>query len=177
MAATEESVVSGYTRGQKIFHWLLAFLILFWLFVSGNIVASSEGEQKGMILMFHSGGAILILILTIFRYRLRLANLVAPAAGLRGWEKTWSVRVHLTLYVLVCLMVLTGILQGMFFEQDVRVFGLINITIGYNEGVTGAFNSVHRLIANLLKILIAVHVLAGLKHQFVDKQGVLRRMT
>ena len=166
-----------YTRGQKIFHWLLAFLILFWLFVSGNFVESAEGEQKGMILMFHSGGAILILLLTVFRYRLRRRNTVTPSAGLKAWEKTWSVRVHLGLYVLICLMVFTGLLQGMFFEQDVRVFGMINITVGYNESLMTPFHAAHEFIATLLKVLIALHVLAGLKHQFIDKEPVLQRMT
>lgn len=28
----------AYTRGQKVLHWLLAVLLLFWLFVSGELV-------------------------------------------------------------------------------------------------------------------------------------------
>ena len=44
-------MAESYTRSQKILHWLLAILVLFWLLVSGQIAASSEGEQKGMILM------------------------------------------------------------------------------------------------------------------------------
>ena len=74
-------------------------------------------------------------------------------------------------------MVLSGFLQGMFFEQDVRVFGLINITVDHNEGLMEIFHEIHEIAANLLKLLILVHVLAGLKHQFVDKQPVLKRMT
>jgi cytochrome b561 len=172
-----DTVAQSYNRGQKIFHWLLAVLILFWLFVSGPLVAGAEGADKGFIVMFHSGGGILILVLTFFRYRLRRQHPVAPAEGLKGWEKVWSVRAHLGLYLLICLMVLSGFLQGMFFEQDVRVFGLINITVGHNEGLAEIFHETHEIAATLLKLLILVHVLAGLKHQFVDKQPVLKRMT
>ncbi|MCB1672633.1 MAG: cytochrome b/b6 domain-containing protein [Gammaproteobacteria bacterium] len=168
--------VPSYTRGQKIFHWVLALLILFWLFVSGELVEEAEGAQKGLILGFHSGGAILILILTIFRYRLRRQHPVQPVAELKGWEKLWSVRVHLALYLLVVLMVFTGFMQGVFFEQPVRIFGLINITAGHNETLMEPFHEGHEIIATLLKLLIAVHVLAGLKHQFVDRQPVLKRM-
>lgn len=171
-----DTAAVGYTRGQKVFHWVLAVLVLFWLFVSGELVEGAEGAQKGLILGFHSGGAILILILTAFRFRLRRRHPVPPAAGLREWEKTWSVRVHVALYLLVALMVLTGLLQGVFFEQDVRLFGLINITAGHNQTLMEPFHEGHEIIATLLKLLIAIHVLAGLKHHFIDHQAVLRRM-
>ncbi len=171
-----DTPVQTYTRGQKIFHWVLAVLVLFWLFVSGELVEEAEGAQKGLILGFHSGGAILILILTLFRFRLRRRHPVAPVAALKGWEKLWSVRVHLALYLLVLLMVFTGFMQGVFFEQPVRVFGLINITAGHNEALLAPFHEGHEIIATVLKVLIAVHVLAGLKHQFVDRQPVLKRM-
>ena len=107
-------------------------------------------------------------------YKLRfLANM----SKLKAWEKTWSVRNHLTFYVLICLMVASGIMQGIFFEQDVRVFGLVNITVSHNESVVRVFHLLHELIASLLKLLIAVHILAVLKHQFVDKLAILKRMT
>ena len=69
-----------------------------------------------------------------------------------------------------------AIVEGLFFEQDVRLFGLINITLGHNEGLMEPFHEGHEIIATLLKLLIAVHVLAGLKHQFIDRQPVLKRM-
>jgi len=166
-----------YSRGQKIFHWVLAFLVLFWLFVSGELVEEAEGADKAFILSFHSGGAILILILTLFRYRLRKARAIPPYEELREWEKRWSVRLHLSLYLAVGIMVLSGISQGLFFDQDVRVFGLINITIGHNESVMNVFHQIHAATATILKLLIAIHVLAGLKHQFIDRKPVLKRMT
>ena len=94
---------AGYRRSRKIMHWLLAVLILFWLFVSGNFVESAEGEQKGMILMFHSGGAIIIAGLMSFRYFLRIKNPVLPLEGLKPWERVWSVRLHLSFYLLIGL--------------------------------------------------------------------------
>ena len=71
-------MAESYTRSQKILHWLLAILVLFWLLVSGQIAASSEGGQKGMILMFHSGGALIILSLMMWRYSKRRKNFVTP---------------------------------------------------------------------------------------------------
>ncbi len=167
---------TDYSRGQKIFHWLLAILVLFWLFVSGNFAESAEGEQKAMILMFHSGGAIIIGLLMTIRFRVRQSRKVSVMESLKGWEKVWSTRVHLAFYALVSLMVMSGLLQAMFFEMDVRIFGALNVTIGHNESTMAIFHNLHSGIAMVLKILIALHVLAALKHQLVDKQPMLRRM-
>ena len=38
------------------------------------------------------------------------------------------------------------------------------------------FEETHEVLGNVLLVLAAVHVLAGLKHQFVDRDGVLGRM-
>ena len=169
-------MVESYTRGQKILHWLLAVLVLFWLLVSGQIAASSEGEQKGMILMFHSGGALIIFALMMWRYSKRRKNLVMPLAELKSWEQSWSRKVHVSFYVLVTLMAITGILQGVFFDQAVRVFGAINITVGHNESLMSTFNLLHNLVSKIFLALIALHVLAALKHQFVDKLPFIKRM-
>ncbi|MDA0687162.1 MAG: cytochrome b/b6 domain-containing protein [Proteobacteria bacterium] len=166
----------AYTRGQKVLHWLLAVLLLFWLFVSGELVEEAQGDDKGFILMFHSGGAIVIGMLMAFRFYLRRKHPVVVMGSLKDWEKVWSQRIHVAFYVFVALMVLSGIVQGMFFEQDVRVFGLINITLGHNESLMGIFHLVHGASANVLKVLILLHILAALKHQFIDKQAMLKRM-
>ena len=163
----------AYTRGQKVLHWLLAGLLLFWLFVSGELVEEAQGDDKGLILMFHSGGAIVIGMLMAFRFYLRRKHPVVVMGSLKDWEKVWSRRIHVAFYVFVALMVLSGIVQGIFFEQDVRVFGLINITLGHNESLMGIFHLVHGASAN---VLILLHILAALKHQFIDKQAMLKRM-
>jgi cytochrome b561 len=166
-----------YKRSQKIFHWLLAVLILFWLFVSGEIVSSLEGSEQATILMFHSGGATIILLLMMARLRLRLKHPVGPQSELKVWEKNWGSRVHIAFYALAVLMFLSGMLQGVFFEQDVRVFGLVNITIGHKEPLLKVFHEAHEIIAVIFKLMIAIHILAALKHQFVDKLPFLKRMT
>lgn len=170
-------MADSYKRSQKVLHWLIALLVLFWLFVSGELVEEAEGADKAFLLMFHSGGALTILALTLYRFALRRKNFVAPLAELKSWEKTASVFMHRTLYALICIMVFTGLVQGVVFDQDVRVFGLINITVGHNETVKDLFHLFHELVANLLKLGIAIHILASLKHQFIDKKPILKRMT
>lgn len=177
MRGTNQTTGVTYTTGQKVLHWLLAVLILFWLFVSGELVSKAEGAEKSFILIFHSSGAILILLLTFLRYQLKLSNPVPPLDGLKNWQKVLSRWMHIALYIAVCLMVLSGLLQSMFFEQPVRLFGLVPITVAYSETFMAPFHQAHQAIATALKVMIAIHVVAGFKHQFQDNLPVLRRMT
>lgn len=167
---------TGYLRSQKILHWTLAALLLFWLFVSGEMVEEAEGDQKLFILAIHSGGALVILGLTVWRFLIRRNHPVVPMDELKPWEKTWSVRLHLLLYALVVVMVVSGLLQGIFYEMPIRVAGLIPISAGHNEALMEPFHELHEITATLLKLFIALHILAALKHQFVDRRPFLRRM-
>ena len=38
------------------------------------------------------------------------------------------------------------------------------------------FHELHEVFATLMLVLMGLHVLAALKHQFLDKDGTLRRM-
>jgi cytochrome b561 len=38
------------------------------------------------------------------------------------------------------------------------------------------FQDVHEVTPNILMVIIALHVLAGLKHLIIDKDGVFQRM-
>ena len=165
-----------YTRTQKILHWVLAVLLLFWLFVSGELAHESEGDQKLLILAIHSAGALVILGLMIWRFVLRRRNTVMPMEALKPWEKTWSVRTHLLFYGLVVLMVASGLLQGVFYEVPIRVAGILPITAGHNETLMAPFHETHEIVALILKLLIGLHVLAAIKHQFIDHQPIFKRM-
>ncbi len=166
----------SYLRSQKVLHWLLAVLLLFWLFVSGELVEEAEGADKATILIFHSSGALIILALMLWRLKLRSDHPVAPLEQLKTWEQIWGKRVHLLFYILVPLMVFSGLLQGLFLDTDVRLFGVFNIAQMSNEAAQDVFHTAHGIIANILKLLILLHILAALKHQFIDRQKFIRRM-
>ena len=165
-----------YMRSQKILHWLIAALLLFGLFVGGELLEDAEGADKAFVAIFHSSFGVTILALMLWRFSLRRRHPVAPMDALKPWEKTWSRIAHLTLYGLVILMAVSGVMQGMFADFDIRLFGLLNIS--QLQGEAGeVFHVIHHYTADALKIVIAVHILAALKHQFLDKLPMLRRMS
>lgn len=161
---------------QKILHWTLAVLLLFWLFVSGELVESAEGDARGFILGIHSGGALVILALTAWRFAVRRGHPVAPLTTLKPWEARWSHRMHLALYATTAILVLSGILHGLFYEETIRAFGFLPLTVGYQEGLNDLFHEAHEILGTVLKLLVILHIVAALKHQFIDRQRLLQRM-
>jgi cytochrome b561 len=49
-------------------------------------------------------------------------------------------------------------------------------TAGLGEESEDFIEEVHELAGNVLLVLAGVHVLAALKHQFIDRDNVLRSM-
>ena len=58
--------------------------------------------------------------------------------------------------------------------EQVRFFNLFPVAFMPNLGNWTV--AVHGLLANVAQALVIVHVLAALKHQFWDKDGLLARM-
>ena len=48
--------------------------------------------------------------------------------------------------------------------------------IGPDPELKHSLKELHELLTNVILALVSLHVLAALKHQFVDKDGILRRM-
>ena len=87
---------------------------------------------------------------------------------------------HLFFYVLLIGLPLTGWLATPKFLREesaiagLTLFGAIPLPAAPSFGLP--MKDVHELGANLGIALLALHVLAALKHHFINRDGVLRRM-
>ena len=104
----------------------------------------------------------------------------------QGARLRWLVRsVHALLLVLLMAMPLTGLLSSAFSGYGVHLFGWIIVPQNVDVlGETEAFNTevyetekwLHRMLAYLFSALVALHIMAALKHHFVDKDNSLCKM-
>src|SRR5208337_3048669 len=85
--------------------------------------------------------------------------------------------VHLTLYALMFIIPIFGIVT---FVWHGRVLDLglyqVNVGIRKNRAVFEPTEDIHGYLAYTLFALASVHVLAGLWHHFVRRDGILARM-
>ena len=161
-------------------HWLIAALLIFMLFL-GEELMEEEGGFRAFGPSLHVSIGSAILILSVFRLIWRLFN-PPPAypAGMAPWERMAAKATHVLFYVLLIGIPLTGWLATpKFLSEEVAVagltlFGAFPLPAAPSLGLP--MKGLHEIGSNLGIVLLALHVLAALKHHFVNRDDVLRRM-
>jgi cytochrome b561 len=71
-----------------------------------------------------------------------------------------------------------GYLATNYSRFGIKYFGLVELPPwGYEDKqIYALFNGTHKVLAVVFMTLIAVHVLAALKHAAIDRDGIVRRM-
>jgi len=168
---------TSYNRYSRYLHWLMAFLILMMVFLGWRF------EDKDTFLLnranLHKSIGILILLLTVLRIGLRLAYKAPPEPPMPGWQLWAAKALHVGFYVVMIAMPLSGWLMVSTSAREIPFFGVPwpHLPVPQTHDAHETFEAVHGLIAKLLFYgMIPLHVLAALKHQFIDKDTVVEHM-
>jgi cytochrome b561 len=164
-------------------HWIIAILMLFMLIVGGDYMRLPRGTSlTGWQPSAHASFGILILLLGVARLLWRLGN--RPPAlpqTMPRWQISASHATHWAFYVLMVGIPVTGLLALVPYGAErlnvehVTFFDLFPVAFMPNLGSwTGG---AHELLSRVAKALVLVHVIAALKHQFWDKDGLLGRIS
>src|SRR5690606_35827130 len=128
----------------------------------------------------HKSVGITILLLTLARLGWRFKEPWRPLPlTTPGWQKALARTTHVGFYVVLIAMPLVGWAASSAAGRDIVWFGLFDwplLPVGGGRETAGALMDVHSLGAKALYILIGLHVLGALKHQFIDRDNVVRRM-
>ncbi len=174
-----------YDTVAMILHWVTAIIMAVMIFLGEDMIkqprdAAPDAALEGFPSLHVSLG-VSVLVLTLVRIGWRLANPPPPyPATMKGWEVLLSKTTHLLFYVLMIGIPLTGWLAFSEYLQEhpaldaVRVFGLFAVPVGPLLGEYAG--EIHEIGSNLAMILFFLHVLAALKHQFIDGDGIMKRM-
>lgn len=155
-------------------HWISAVLILlqFWLGYTFHDLPKGTPERAEMFL-WHKTVGVTILLLAVVRLIVRLKNPppLYPASMSR-WERMAAVWNERFLYVLMFALPLTGLMAvSKGGAMTSLQFGLSFPTIPLPD-----LGELHEPLVTGMIILLILHVIAGLKHWLVDKDGVIGRM-
>lgn len=177
-----------YDSVSMIIHWITALLMIFMIIFGEELMEAGEeagetGEGLGGAFgpSLHVSIGVAVLILTLLRIVWRLTHKAPPyPETMKPYELLASRAVHGLFYLLMIGIPLTGWLAfGGFLAEEpamsaVRVFGAFPVPAA---PVTGrVFKELHEIGSNAAMVLAGLHVLAALKHQFLDGDGVFRRM-
>ena len=167
-----------YHPALVLLHWLLAWFIvaslLFGFFVLRTL--PNTDPRKIDMLEWHMGLGMAILAAMLARLVVRWCTARPAPAGLGTPASARAAgRAHAAFYVLVVGMVATGYATALIAHLNDIVFARNGAPLPPSFDAFPTFR-LHGWIAALLAILIALHVLGGLWHWLVRRDGVMRRM-
>ena len=176
---------STYGTLHRALHWLMALMVIGMIGVGmyihdldPNIPA--EASVKMQLGGLHKATGMVILMLVALRLAWVLAN---GTPGLPGtvprWQRIVAKATHHTMYLLMFAMPISGYVMSSYAARPVSVYGLFEIPPLFrdkNLDMAKAVFEVHETLATILIVLIVLHVAVALKHHFVDKDNILRRM-
>jgi cytochrome b561 len=149
---------NGYSGVQIALHWLVAVLIIVAWFTGEGADEALDMIEDGGVAGFvpHVAVGLAILALVLVRLLVRLSRGAPAAPGVPGsWQVAAADWGHRLIYLLMIAVPLGGI--SVFF-------------LGLEVG------DMHELAANALMLIVLGHALVALYHQYVLKDGLLRRM-
>lgn len=150
----------SYNSVAKAFHWGLALLIIGMLAMGLIMEEMSFSPLKFELFQWHKSIGITILMLVAGRLLWRFTY-PAPMlpASMPWWQKAAAHTTHTLLYVLMFSMPLSGWLMSDAAGYHPNWFGInVPLLLNANTELAQLFSTIHGIGANILMVLLAVHV-------------------
>jgi len=178
-----------YSYVAMLFHWAIAILLLWNIWIAWSS-EDLKGQAHALALQPHKTIGITVLILSVSRllWRLvmkppRMPDTLAP------WERGLARVVHVLFYVAIIGIPLTGWAMASIGKLATvypihlgplivpTITPLNNLPAGQAHAARETLETVHTYMAwATLYVLIPLHLLGALKHQFWDKSDEFGRM-
>ena len=168
-----------YTGPAMTLHWLAALLI-FCGFSLGLFMTGLEfSPAKFRYYAWHKWIGTTVFLLAAIRLAWRAAHPVPPLpAGMPAWQIRASHAAHALLYVLMLVIPLSGWIYSSSTGVSVVYLGLVPLPdlIPKDRETARILLVVHQTLNFTLATVVVLHIAAALKHQFIDRDGLLARM-
>lgn len=164
-----------YNSVARGFHAVLAVLII------GNLAGGLLNDylpKDWNVIPLHKSMGLLILLLSVGRIVWRFTWKTPPyRPALKSGELMLAKVVHVTFYALILLMPLTGWIFSSAGKYGAAFFGIpVSLPITKANPIAGLSAEVHEIFGYAMAALVVLHIAAALRHHYMLKDGVLRRM-
>jgi cytochrome b561 len=139
---------------------------------------SEEASPRTFYFNLHKSLGITILALIAFRILWRITHKPpAPLSSYKDIERKLANGTHHLLYLLMLTVPFTGLIMAINSKYGVKWFGLDLISGLDNKPLREFFECTHEFVGIVLLVLVGLHVVAALKHKFIDKDETMSRMS
>ena len=170
-----EAAQRRYSGGAILLHWTIALALGFQLALGFSMPKDESGFA---LYQLHKSVGITILLLSLARLAWRLTHRPPPAVE-GGFQGFLAKAVHTLIYVFIIGMPLTGwaVVSTSRIEIPTVFWGVIPWPhLPLSNALNGVAEEAHEILAWIGVALILLHVAGALRHQFLVKDGLLRRM-
>lgn len=162
----------------RLFHWAIVLMLLGQFIMAELAEDLPLGMEKIALLARHKSVGITILLLAVLRLGWRALNPTPRAPTGAPWEHALARGAHVALYGLLFAMPLSGWMMSSAKNYPVSWFNLLPLPnlVPVSESIYEFMHETHELLATALLVIAAAHVLGALRHHFIKRDDVLKRM-
>ena len=160
-------------------HWITPLLLVAVYVFAISIDMSTSRDAAMWRLMMHRSFGLTVLLLTVFRLAWRqVVGVPALPQDVPRLQRLAARLAAIGLYTLLLVQPLLGIVASQLHGDRISVFGIVTLPLmsGVNRAVARNLIGIHRTVAILLLILIALHAMAAHYHHFIRRDHVLLGM-
>ncbi|MCH4271939.1 cytochrome b [Kerstersia gyiorum] len=168
-----------YAPFAKLLHWLIALLMPGILALGFYMQDLPFSPGKLQLYSWHKWLGVTVFLLALVRLGYRLGH-PPPAlpAHMNRLERLAAHGGHLALYALMLSIPLSGWLMSSAKGVQTVWFGVLPLPdlLARDRALGDTLAQVHAFLNFAFLGMLLLHTLAALKHQFIDKDGLLARM-
>jgi superoxide oxidase len=172
---TSERDLDRYDGVARFFHWVFAAGIIYASVMGYTIAHMARGPAHDFLSRLNMSIATVLIVLFPLRVgwkQVRVEPRALPGVSVR--QQSVARGIQNVMYIAIFAVLASGFLMV---PNGYSFFGLIEIHTPFAKGpLTDTFFAMHRASCALLAGLVALHVLAVVKHQLIARNNVLRRM-
>ncbi len=170
---------ASYGMVSRLNHWIGALFVLILLGIGLYFGDMPRGDEKRFWRTLHIAIGTVAILFLLFRVVWRLRSVSPPPHPQKPVLQLAARIVHGLLLLGIVILVVTGPLIQWSAGRPFGVFDLLVIPSPFakSESWKDGLELVHGFTADAMMYLIGLHLLAVIKHQFINRDGLLRRMT
>ncbi len=162
----------------RLLHWVIALLLIGLISIGWYMMYIEDQPNSGWYFNLHKSFGLTAAILIFFRVIWRFAHKPAPLpSSVPHWQQIISKGIHFLLYFCMIIMPITGFIGASFSKYGIIFFGVeLPHWVNQSHAISEQFFQIHGVVAWILVGLIALHLLAAIKHLVINKDNVFQRM-
>ena len=168
----------AYTRTSQILHMVVATIVIFMLSVS-FFMGDVPDNYKGLVYTLHKSFGLTVLFLMMYRILwIFLKGRPELPKDTPRWEFLLARFVQYGFYILLIIMPLSGWIMSVAANKSPSYFWLFTakLPLEPNKALAGFMNESHEWLAWVIVVFVVLHIAGALKHLFINKDDVVKRM-